>query len=57
MEKYALMDNVQKALEYLQVLKSLNTKGARQFLNQVKKDSDYNKIRQNPKFKEFIDTL
>ena len=51
------MDNVQKALEYLQVLKSLNTKGARQFLNQVKKDSDYNKIRQNPKFKEFIDTL
>lgn len=54
---YALMDNAQKSIEYLQILKSFNTRGAWQFLNQVKKDGDYNKIRQNPKFKEFIDSL
>jgi hypothetical protein len=54
---YALQSQVEQALEYLRKLEALDTEAARKLLQQAKKDSDFNKIRSDRRFQDFMGGL
>ena len=50
----ALEGKVEEAIEYLKSRKSMGTDDARDLFKQVHKDSDFNKIRENSRFKSYL---
>ena len=54
---YAITKKVSPAIEYLNMLKSLNTEESRKHIEMIVKEPDFNAVRQHPQFIEFMKGL
>lgn len=54
---YGMTKKVSPAIEYLYMLKSLNTEKSRKYIEMIVKEPDFNGLRQHPEFIEFMKGL